>query len=143
VTPRVQLVHHLWRQQPGLYRGYAADVLTALIIGTLLILGGRDRTQAPAWDVVNANGGPLAWGMVFLVGGVLLAVLSHRSPRLMVWTLRLLAVIYLILALAFLVSVWNDPSGGGSFIGAVFAARCSFMHLSRGQAYVEGPKWTG
>lgn len=139
---RAELVEQLWHEQPGLYRGYLVDTITALFVGILLVIGGRQRTQAPAWDVVNANGGPAAWGMAFAVAGVLLAIAALTSPRLITWTLWVLAGMYVILAASFLVSVLRDPEGGGSFIGTVLAARAAFMHLSRAQAYREGPRWT-
>lgn len=138
----MRTVHALWERQPGLFRGYLADTATALLLGTLLILGGRQRTQAPAWDVVNANGGPIVWGAVFVTGGALLILAKTRPNALMVVTLWLLALMYLVLAMAFLVSVLRDPSGSGSFIGVVLAARASFMHVSRAQAYRENPPWT-
>lgn len=139
---RMRTVHALWERQPGLFRGYLADVITALSLGTLLIVGGYQRTHAPAWGVVNANGGPVVWGAVFLTGGALLVLASATPNLLMVVTLWLLALMYLVLALSFLVSVLSDPTGTGSFIGALLAGRASFMHVSRAQAYREDPRWT-
>lgn len=133
----------LWHEQPGLFRGYLADVATAVILGIILIAGGRQRTQAPAWAVVNANGGPVAWGAVILCFGALLLFAAIEPTRLVTWALWTLALVHLILAMSFLVSVLNDPRDSGSFVGVLYAARASFMHVSRAQAYREEPRWTG
>lgn len=120
------------------------DAATAFGIGLLLIVGGRQHTQAAAWDVVNANGGPVAWGAVVLALGAALLVATALGARYVVIALWALALFYVVLGIAFAVAAWRDPEQGASYIGSMFTLRASIMHLSRAQAYREGPRqWTG
>lgn len=118
------------------------DVATALIFGALLAAGGHQRTQATAWDVVNANGGPKVWGLVLVWLGAMLAI-AAMFGRLVPVALWLLALYYLIIGMSFFVSVWQDPTHGATYIGVVLTFRAAVMHVSRAQAYREGPRWTG
>ena len=135
---RTAPVRRLWRQQHGLRRGYLTDVTTSFLIGVLLVVGGRARTKAPAWDLLNANGGPVVWGAVLIVLGVLLVAAPSWRPGAVVVVLSVLSVFYGLLALWFFRSALPAETGA-SFIGAVFAARAMVMHLSRAWAYREGP----
>lgn len=131
-------LHELWREQPGLFRGYVVDTLTALTIAVLLVSGGRQHTQAPAWDVVNDNGGPMAWGLVLCALGVLLGFAGLLGPRVVTWMLWVLALYYLVLAVAFFESAWHDPAHSASYFGVVLLTRAAVMHVSRAQGYLEG-----
>lgn len=144
MNARSAALHELWREQPGLFRGYVVDLVTALGLGTILAVGGRQHTQATAWDVVNDNGGPVCWGLVLIGLGLLLALTTVLGPHWVPWTLWALALFYLVLGIAFSVAVWADPAQGASYFGAVLVVRAAIMHVSRAQAYREGPQnpWT-
>lgn len=133
----------VWVDQPGLHRGYIMDVLTAFTIGALLIVGGRRRTVAPAWDTLNASGGPLLWGAILIGLGAVLVAATFWRPAAVVAALAVLTMFYWLLALWFLRSAWPAATGA-SFIGAVLMTRAGIMHLSRAWAYreradIEGP----
>jgi hypothetical protein len=135
-------VRALWGQQPGLFRGFVVDVLTALVFGGLLAQGGFQRTHVVAWAVVNANGGPKVWGLVLVWLGVLLGV-TALFGRLVPIALWLLALYYVVIGIAFFVAVWQDPAQTSNYIEVVLVVRCAVMHVSRAQAYREGPAlWT-
>ena len=129
----------LWAEQPGLRRGYLMDVATALLMGSLLIIGGRDRTTAASWATLNANGGPIVWGVVLAALGAALIAATFWRPGAVVVVLVVLAGFYGLLALWFLQSALPVESGS-SFVAAVFASRDAGMHLSRAWAYREGPE---
>lgn len=132
----------LWGQQPGLFRGFVVDVLTTIIFGTLLATGGYQRTHVVAWAVVNANGGPKAWGLVLVWLGVMLAI-AAMFGRLVPIALWALALYYVIIGIAFFVAVRQDPAQTSNYVGVVLVVRCAVMHVSRAQAYREGPAlWT-
>lgn len=110
------------------------DVTTALALGVLTIVGGRGRTTGPAWDTLNASGGPLVWGVVLVVlAGVLVAATFWR-PGAVLAALVALAIVYGLVGWWFFVSA---IPGGASFWGAVLCARAMGMHLSRAWAYYE------
>ena len=127
----------LWREQPGLYRGYLVDVVTAIAIGTALVLGGRQRTVAVAWRTLNENGGPTLWGVVFLTMAALLIAATFTAGRTMMFVLLLAAAPYGLLGTWFLVGALTEPSA--SFIGALLCFRAAYMHVSRAAAYWVGP----
>lgn len=114
------------------------DVITALAFGALLATAGYQRTRATPWAVVNANGGPKLWGLVLVWLGVALLV-TVMFGRLMHVVLWLLALYYLVIGMAFFISVWRDPTQGATYVSCVLAVRCAFMHLSRAQVYLQGP----
>lgn len=124
----------VWGEQPGLHRGYVVDVVTAALIGVVLVVGGRDRTQAPAWDTLNASGGPLMWGVVLLVLGALLVTATFWRTTAVVSVLVMLTAYYWLVAWWFLISALPAATGS-SFVGAILTARAGVMHLSRAWAY--------
>lgn len=127
----------LWSEQPGLFRGYLVDVATAAVLGTLLIVGGRQRASARAWAVINDYGGPVVWGTFLLALAVVLAVAGLASTTAMYGALVGGAFVYLLFALFFGAAALADDHA--SFFGAVMCARAALMHLSRATAYREGP----
>lgn len=129
-------IRQLWLEQPGLHRGYLVDVVTAIVIGLALILGGRQRTVAVAWSTLNANGGPLLWGSVFVaIAGVLIAA-TFVSNRAMMIALWIAAIPYALLGYWFLdIAMFHEPSA--SFVGGLLCTRAAVMHISRATAYWE------
>lgn len=127
----------LWQQQPGLFRGYIVDVATACVFSVALIVGGRQRTVAPAWKTLNENGGPQLWGIVFAVIAASLIVALFLSGRMMMLALWLAATPYGLLGWWFFASALTEPSA--SFIGAILCFRAAIMHTSRADAYRAGP----
>lgn len=126
----------LWDEQPGLWRGYLADVAATTVIGVLLIVGGRDRTRGPAWHTLNDAGGPLLWGTLALVVGVGLALAGLAGRAGLVWALRVTAVLYVLLGYWWCTGAVIDDRA--SFIGVALAVKIAFMTLSRAEAYRAG-----
>lgn len=136
-VPRRLVLRSLWSQQPGLYRGFAVDVATAAILGTLLVVGGRQRATARAWVVINDYGGPVVWGWFLIAIAVVLVAAGLLSTTAMYWALITGAFVYMLFALFFGAAALADNQA--SFFGAVMAGRAAIMHLSRATAYREGP----
>lgn len=134
---RDQTIAGLWRSQGGLHRGFLMDAATALFIGAHLVISGRARTKAAAWDTLNANGGPTVWGAILLGLGVALVAASYWGTRAVLAVLLALASFYGLLALWFFKSSLPLETGA-SFVGAWFAFRAMGMHLSRAWAYWQG-----
>jgi hypothetical protein len=129
-------VRRLWAEQPGLYRGYIVDVVTAVVVGLALVLGGRQRTVAVAWRTLNESGGPVLWGSVFLACAILLIAATFFSRRVLWLTLWVAAVPYALIGSGFLFGALTEPTA--SFLGALLCFRTAFMHLSRAEAYRAG-----
>lgn len=127
-------VTELWVEQPGLRRGYVADVITALLLGGLTIGGGRARTAGHGFDVLNQNGGPALWGTVLVAAGVALVAVSWWRAGAVVAVLIALAGLYALFGLWFLLSALP---GGVSWWGPVLCGRCAYMHLSRAWVYYD------
>lgn len=128
--------HTLWREQPGLHRGYVVDVLTSTALGLTLILGGRHRAVAPVWGTLNESGGPVLWGVVIVSTAVLLVLATFLSPRSMVIALWISAIPLALIGWWFLASALSEPTA--SFVGAVYSFSTAFMRLSRAEAYRVG-----
>jgi hypothetical protein len=134
-------VRQLWEEQPGLHRGYLVDVLTAVAVACALILGGRARTVAVAWQTLNESGGPVVWGAVFACVAGLLVAATFVSGRAMMAALWVTAVPYALIGSWFLHGALTEPSA--SFLGTILCFRAAIMHLSRGDAYRAGPAGPG
>jgi hypothetical protein len=129
-------VRQLWREQPGLHRGYVVDVLTAITVACALILGGRDRTVAVAWRTLNESGGPVVWGSVFALCAIALIAATFMSAPAMTIALWASAMPYGLVGTWFLHAALTEPSA--SFFAAILCIRAALMHVSRGVAYYSG-----
>lgn len=110
------------------------DTVTAIAVGLALILGGRERTVAVAWQTLNASGGPLLWGIVFASMAAVLVVATFISGIAMMIALWIAAVPYALLGYWFLdMAAFHEPSA--SFVGGLLCVRAAFMHVSRATAY--------
>lgn len=132
-----QRVRRLWVEQPGLQRGYFGDLALAGLFGGFVVVGGRDRTGAAAWAFVNANGGPALWGTFLLVGALALCAVPWLGRVEAMWAMWLLAFLYVVLGVAF---ASTFPDGESSAAGALMCFYVAYNHISRAQAYKDGPR---
>lgn len=130
----------LWKEQPGLHRGYLVDVVTAVMMAAVLLLGGRERTVAPVWRTLNDNGGPELWGTVFAGVATLLILATFLSGRAMMFALWASAVPYALVGWWFLSVALIEPTA--SFIGVVYSFRAAATHMFRAEAYRVGARAT-
>ncbi|MCD2193533.1 hypothetical protein LQ327_09070 [Actinomycetospora endophytica] len=131
-------IRKLWQQQPGLLDGFVTDVLTTFALGSFMVTGGRDRTVAAAFSVINQNGGPELWGTFFLVLGVVMLGSIVFPPRFLGVVLGMAALYYVLVALFFGYAAAHDT--GASWIGTVLFMKVAITHVSRGVIYLGGPR---
>lgn len=134
-------VRRLWTEQPGLFRGYAGDLALAALFGALIVAGGRERTGAAAWSVINANGGPTLWGLLLLGGALSLVAAPWLTAATAARVLWGLGFLYMVIGLGFGYAYLTD--GRSSPAGALLCLYVAYTHLSRAQVYKDGPtEWT-
>ncbi len=130
-------LRQLWREQPGLFRGYLVDVALSASFGLLVILGGRDKTTASAWAVVNHHGGPALWGTVFFAVAVVLVLGAFTSPAILAKLLQVAALIFTIMVIGFGKAALIGESNG---TGALLCLYPVINYVLRAQAYLDGPR---
>lgn len=87
-----------------------AELLAGMTVSmaVVLLVGGAERTSAPAYRVITENG-PLIWGLMFFVTGILTIVCARWCHGALRWALLGQAIPYAALGFSFAITAVQHP----------------------------------
>ena len=129
---------HLWRTNPGAFRGYGIIAMLTFSAGVGLLFGTPTRFNGPTYRAINEIGGPDWFGVTFLVLFVWL-VAGVFATTVLRWGLLADSALFGIVGLSFGTAVWNDDNAGP--LSPLFCIAAALWCVSQAELYRRIPVW--